>query len=145
MQKTCTPLRRAAHKGEEQLVDVKAPGRQSRSPRVVEGAAERIGEFAPKLWGDFPPQYMVVDSETRVGDAAQHGIAHRFSIVQLLGVGGLERKSREVDHLDQAAIAGFDRGVVHVTGVGQARARRLLALLVGFERAGQQYQHAQGA
>ena len=128
----------------KQIVGVEAAAIEARTPVLIKGAAERIGERAGHLRGRLAPDDVVVESEARAGDTAQNGLAHGLAIIQLVRIRGLEREAAKVDELHHPSVAGLDGRIVDMSGVGQARPRRLFLLGIRRRgRAGGENSHAQ--
>ena len=82
----------------------------SRARQASSSSAQKAIGGVPGSTGEHrPAQDVVVEGEVRAGDAAQHRLADGVAIVQVLGVGGLERQPGDLDDLHQHAVARRDR------------------------------------
>jgi hypothetical protein len=144
LQQADPALQRAAHQGQEELVDIEFAGAEPGAPGGVERAAEIVGERGRQLGRHLPPHDVVVKGEAGIGDPAQHRLAHRLAVVQLLRIRRLERVAGDVEHLQQTPVPGLDRRLVDVARIGQAAAGGLFASLIRARRAGEQAGHGQG-
>ena len=80
-----------------------------------------------KLDADPAADDMMVEREARRADRLEHRVAQPLAVVDLLAVGRLEQQAAQMDHLHQQAVAGLDRVIVDVAGVGEVEPRRPLA------------------
>ena len=121
------PLQGPADQRQEDVVDVEPAPRQPLAPAGVEAGGEALLGRVREGRRHPAADHVVIEGEARRGGAAQHGLADRLAVVQLLVRRGLGGEAGQVQGLDQEAVAGLQGDVVDMAGVGQAVADAGLA------------------
>ncbi len=75
------------------------------------------------------------DAETRGRNAPEHCVTDILAVIQILRVRGLKGEPGKVQNLNLLAVAGSQRDVVEVPGIGQHVSRQPLASRLPFAQA----------
>ena len=116
--------RRAAHQGDELVVDEQRAPAEPVTPQGVDMGGEGIVELCFQRQVDPPPDHVVIEHEPRIERAAEQDFAGGGVGVEFVRVGRLEAEAGDQQRDHQRAIAQLDNVFVDQPPIGEPLPRR---------------------